>query len=442
MHSRQRLVTGARICTCSCAIAVTASALGLPPRYVVTPIEHPEPNGIRTIVPWDLNDDGRVAGFAFHGYGLPLTRQPCFWQDGVVELVPVDWDFTEARCLADDGTAFGIDLTSEAIVRITPEGITSIASAPAGYYTMMRPATASGWLVGNHYDDGFAWHVDAGYTALSAPSSSSPATIADVNEAGVVVGTFDYSRAFVWHFGIGMSDPAPQLSGETHACSIDELGRVLLVHEQSTAAFVRYALLGDDGVTLGPVLVALPYAQSVEARANEAGDIVASWQTGSGVPYLAMRAANTSAVAEISLPPDTLAVDVRGLTEAGLAFGQIMDGDYESQGFVASVLGGLSVLNHRLIGHEPLQFSGLPRDANVSGAMVIMLASNNNYSHWALIEPASAGDVDGDWSVDVSDVLGVIDAWGPWPGGSVCGPDLDMDGAVGVLDLLEVLGSW
>ena len=50
--------------------------------------------------------------------------------------------------------------------------------------------------------------------------------------------------------------------------------------------------------------------------------------------------------------------------------------------------------------------------------------------------------MDGDWSVDVSDVLGVIDAWGPWPSGSVCGPDLDMDGVVGVLDLLEVLGSW
>jgi hypothetical protein len=423
-------------------LVCAGSATALPPRYVVTPLEHPEPNGVRTIVPWDLNDDGRVAGFAFHGYGIDLTRQPCFWQDGVVELVPVDWDFTESRCLAVDGTAYGIDLTSQALVHVTPEGITSIAATPVAYSTMMRPATASGWLAGNHYDDGFVWHAQYGYTALSTPFSSDPATVADLNEAGIVVGTFDYSRAFMWRHDEGMSDPAPELSGETHAWSVDELGRVLLSHQQSAAAFVRYAYLGDDGVSLGPVLMAFPYGQAVDARANEAGDLVATWSSGSGTPYLAMRAADSSASVEIALPPDTIAIEIRGLNEGGMAYGLIMNSDYEPEGFVASVLGGLSILNHRLIGHEPLWFYGVPRDANASGAMVITYAHNNSYSHWALIEPAQAGDVDGDGMIDVTDLLGVVDAWGPWPSGSVCGPDLDMDGAVGVLDLLEVLAMY
>jgi len=432
------------------ALALTTVAVASPPttppplapRYVVTAIEHPEPNTVRTIVPWDLNNDGRVTGFAFHGYGIDLTRQPCFWQDGVVELVPVDWDYTESRCLAADGTAFGIDLTSEALVHVTPDGIAPIAAAPVGYSTMLHPATASGWVVGNHYDDGFTWHPDAGYTALSTPFSSNPVTVADVNEAGVAVGTFDYSRAFMWRHGEGRTDPAPELSGETHAWSIDELGRVLLSHQQSAAAFVRYAYLGDDGVTLGPVLMTFPYGQGVEARANEAGDLVGTWASGSGTPYMAMRAAAGSELVEIALPPDTIAVDVYGLTEAGMAYGLIMNSEYEPEGFAASVTGGLSILNHRFIGHEPLWFYGVPRDANASGAMVITYAHNNSYSHWAMIEPARSGDVDGDGEIDVSDVLGVVDAWGPWPSGSVCGPDLDMDGVVGVVDLLEVLAAF
>jgi hypothetical protein len=188
-------------------------------------------------------------------------------------------------------------------------------------------------------------------------------------------------------------------------------------------------------------LLEVPGAELVDAKANEVGDIAATWSI-DGVPYLAMRAADGGEPVQISLPTDAIDIEMKGITDPGVAFGRIVDVNYESQGFVASVDGGLSILNYRLIGHEPLQFYGQPRDCNASGAMVISYAHNYNYGHWAMIEPAKAGDADGDWDIDVSDLLGVVDAWGPRPLEWVCGPDLNMDGQVDVMDLLEVLERY
>jgi len=52
------------------------------------------------------------------------------------------------------------------------------------------------------------------------------------------------------------------------------------------------------------------------------------------------------------------------------------------------------------------------------------------------------GDVTGDGTVDVNDVLVTINAWGPCEGGGACPADLDGNGSVNVVDLLLVLASW
>ena len=54
-------------------------------------------------------------------------------------------------------------------------------------------------------------------------------------------------------------------------------------------------------------------------------------------------------------------------------------------------------------------------------------------------DPVVQGDVNGDGLVDVSDLLAVMDAWGPCNG---CSADLNGDGIVDVVDLLEVVGNW
>jgi len=54
-----------------------------------------------------------------------------------------------------------------------------------------------------------------------------------------------------------------------------------------------------------------------------------------------------------------------------------------------------------------------------------------------------AGDVNGDGSVNINDLLAVVNAWGPcsaFP--APCPADLDHDGAVSINDLLLVVQNW
>lgn len=62
----------------------------------------------------------------------------------------------------------------------------------------------------------------------------------------------------------------------------------------------------------------------------------------------------------------------------------------------------------------------------------------------ALAPRACVADVaptEGNGSVDVEDLLAVINAWGPCPAG-LCMPDMDGDGSVNVTDLLAVINEW
>ncbi|MDG1137860.1 MAG: dockerin type I domain-containing protein [Phycisphaerales bacterium] len=53
-------------------------------------------------------------------------------------------------------------------------------------------------------------------------------------------------------------------------------------------------------------------------------------------------------------------------------------------------------------------------------------------------DPTVPGDVNGDRSVNVTDLLAVMDVWGPCEG---CPADLNNDGFVNVVDFLEVVGN-
>ena len=54
-------------------------------------------------------------------------------------------------------------------------------------------------------------------------------------------------------------------------------------------------------------------------------------------------------------------------------------------------------------------------------------------------DPVIPGDVNGDGFVNVTDLLAVMDTWGPC---EECPADLNNDGIVDVVDLLEVVGNW
>jgi serine protease AprX len=57
----------------------------------------------------------------------------------------------------------------------------------------------------------------------------------------------------------------------------------------------------------------------------------------------------------------------------------------------------------------------------------------------SVLAPPCGGDVNGDGSIDVADILQLLNEWGPCAG---CQGDLNGDGIVGVPDLLVVLDGW
>ena len=64
----------------------------------------------------------------------------------------------------------------------------------------------------------------------------------------------------------------------------------------------------------------------------------------------------------------------------------------------------------------------------------IVLAGNQS--------PGIPGDIDGDGSVGVKDLLILLGSWGPCDDCNDCPADLDDDCSVGVKDLLILLGNW
>ncbi len=57
-------------------------------------------------------------------------------------------------------------------------------------------------------------------------------------------------------------------------------------------------------------------------------------------------------------------------------------------------------------------------------------------------DPPAAGDLNGDGTVGVPDLLALLAAWGACPPVGGCPADLNGDGDVGVPDLLALLASW
>ncbi|MCH7546894.1 MAG: hypothetical protein IID30_10895, partial [Planctomycetes bacterium] len=49
-------------------------------------------------------------------------------------------------------------------------------------------------------------------------------------------------------------------------------------------------------------------------------------------------------------------------------------------------------------------------------------------------------DITGDGTVNVTDLLSLLGAWGSCP--APCPPDINADGTVNVTDLLDLLGAW
>lgn len=101
-----------------------------------------------------------------------------------------------------------------------------------------------------------------------------------------------------------------------------------------------------------------------------------------------------------------------------------------------------------LIGDVNIGYEFVPANVDNAGGPrnTIDDTSGENVRRTLIIEyaavPACPADLDGDGEVAVLDLLELIAAWGPCDVPADCPADLDGDGAVAVLDLLELIAVW
>ncbi len=62
------------------------------------------------------------------------------------------------------------------------------------------------------------------------------------------------------------------------------------------------------------------------------------------------------------------------------------------------------------------------------------------WARWGPVVPL--GDLDGDCTVGILDLLQLLAVWGPCADCENCPADLDGDCTVGILDLLALLSNW
>jgi hypothetical protein len=90
-------------------------------------------------------------------------------------------------------------------------------------------------------------------------------------------------------------------------------------------------------------------------------------------------------------------------------------------------------------------YAGPQEDCNANGVgdLVDIAAGTSPDANFDLVpdecEPPCAGDLNADGVVDVIDLLQLMASWGPCPG---CTADLNADGEVNVADLLALLAGW
>ena len=103
--------------------------------------------------------------------------------------------------------------------------------------------------------------------------------------------------------------------------------------------------------------------------------------------------------------------------------------EYYGGALYVSGFGFPTIANSAFCGNTPEHIYGSYADGG-----------GNNFKDFCAGECSS--DIDGNGSVDVLDLLGVIEAWGSCDDPSGCPADINDDGTTDVLDLLVVIANW
>jgi probable HAF family extracellular repeat protein len=393
-----RTRSAGRACVHIIAIsALAAPAPGATPRFVLTQLEPLRGGEISRALA--VNDAGAVVGSS----NVPGTAYPhaVAWINGkIIDLTGLGISGASANAIGNDGRivgfsdALGLNAFQWNSGSLAPLNFPHSCCSEALGINNRGQAVGRASLAGpNTPNDAVLWDGE-----VIVPLGSIGGTYAhayDINDAMQIVGVTDSDVdgyvGVLWENG--RMSPLPPLGGNSaEALAISPNGQIV-GHAENANGITRPARW-IDGIAID--LGTLGGFNGAAADVNDAGWIV-GWSHTS-LPQQQARA--------------TLWID-----------GQIIDLNTRTLMPPGSILGSANGLNSlgQIVGH-----------ASIAGA-----------SRGYILTPLPAGDVNGDFAINVDDLLAVITAWGPCPPAPAsCIADFDGDGAVDVDDLLAVIVNW
>jgi len=436
-----------------CAItasAMTTNATEIPQRWALEDVTHPDVSLSISA----LNENGDISGTATHyDWEEELTvRRPYIWQDGVAQLIEAPSYVTRAYELNDACLGMAIDHISDHVYHYTTDGMTDLGYLGDlfGGNMYMRGINSSGQFtgyrpLGSSIYNAFTWDEKRGLVYIAPDQVISYAF--DINEAGAVVGYAYTSNvtsptAYLYHDGT-RTDFGSSWPGSTYAYAIDDAGRILL--RQYLNGTVSYHLVDSTDYSSTHIASFGTGQVNVSAKMNHSGQAAVSWilqaENGELLEGNLSWWTSEDGLIPLEVPAGSIGITIHKISESGWILASSHDVDYNNLTFVTSANNELFILNDRMIGLDSV-WNVVPVDMNEAGQIAAHLFFWDGDAKTLRLSPARPGDVDGDGNVGVNDLLAVISAWGDWPVGGVCGPDLNMDGSVNVNDLLAVISDW
>jgi probable HAF family extracellular repeat protein len=353
------------------------------------------------------------------------------------------------------GWAQGPQSQTRGFIWDAKSGITLIPN-PAGYaYSVARDISDTGVIVGHAkisiLSDERAWRIQGGnFEWLGSLVANGFSEAWSCNDDGAVAGLSEGSgfsgNAFVLFDGLAMQDLTPGPGGSARA--INDLGQVTGWVNNSppigTAQAFRWSQ-GTGRVDLGPLssLYTITFGYAI----NDLGAIGGTAMPASGDFGIAF--VHFPGTGYVPLPSQHTYDEVSGINNNGVAVG--FSGNSFGTGSIAWMWSqgeGLTLLNTLV---DPAAGFNILRPLAINDqGQIIALASRTlppfEFGGGVVLTPVQSavpGDVTGDGTVNIDDLLAVIAAWGPCPAPpAACVADVVVDGQVNIDDLLLVISNW
>ena len=440
------IITPSIILTILCLFTLDGTASTMPDRWVFEELVASE--GI--LIPNAITDDGIVGGIA----SLPDGQRPFIKQEDTLYLfieAPVNMDIFPIN---EDGLGLAADRSTGRVFRYSTSGLeelTTLNNTP-GAAIALAGLDAQGNFAGYYQDQSngytaFAWSDQTGVEIILNDKLISLVT--DINRQGTILGhgyntPSNVTKCFIYENGErrDFEDAVPDVMTTVMINNLNQA--LVLVQPANTPSQLSYRLVDTSDFSSVEINSFSSSSSIIGTHINDLGQ-AAFASGGAGEPAVIDLWSPGEPIVRLLTLEDTEVLRLEEFTDSGTVRAHRIEGPgYNTKVFLASAESGQVNLNQRVVGYAEDEFltvlsSALTSDGRLT---VSLLRQTDTQVRHGMFIPAKPGDVDGNGSIDVEDVLAIVSAWGPRPLTSLCGPDLNMNGQVDVADLLDTLDAW